>query len=224
MASLQTPPMRPVALVPSQAFEMPTKVLVRVFGYMNMMMELYLGLYSLGYILDMVDKDSVKYATIPGTKRMDLSLYSIIFSASILSVIFSIVLIAGTTLVNRAYVKTFIGYTIIHAQICIVLFYYVNFEMSDVLQNRYKTFILLIITKMSPIVTLPLVCICYYEMSKRLPRVLIPYYGFGPRLIPQMHRIRIPQDNSNKYEFRVSDEVLNAADPPPKYESTEVQV
>lgn len=61
-------------------------------------------------------------------------------------------------------------------------------------------------------------------MAKGLPRALIPYYGFGPRLIPLMHRNRIPKDDSKNYEFHTSDDALNAADPPPKYESTEVQV
>lgn len=64
-------------------------------------MELYFGLYALGNMLDMFDKDSVKFNMIPVTKKIDLSLYATFLTTSILSVIFSTVLIVGTTLVNN---------------------------------------------------------------------------------------------------------------------------
>lgn len=66
--------------------------------------------------------------------------------------------------------------------------------------------------------TLPVVCLCYHEMSKRLPRVFIPYYGYGPRLMSEYRRISIPTDNNDKHEFNNS----NEADPPPEYESSEL--
>lgn len=69
---------------------------------------------------------------------------------------------------------------------------------------------------------LPIVCICYHEMAKRLPRVLVPYYRNGPRSMSPTRRIRIPRTNDGKYEFHASDEVMNKADPPPKYEPTAV--